>query len=63
LINVQLKQQIIYRNLGTTFIDIAWLSNTNLAALSTETIIEHESEIVTLKRNSGYVRMVCTGLM
>jgi hypothetical protein len=23
LINVQLKQQIIYRNLGTTFIDIA----------------------------------------
>ena len=63
LINVQLKQQIMYRNLVTLFTEIALLSNTNPAALSTETITEPESEIVILMRNSGYVRMMRTGLM
>jgi len=63
LINVQLKQQIMYRNLGTSFTEIAWLSNTNPAAPSTETFIEPESEIVILKRNSASVRIMRTGLM
>jgi len=63
LINVQLKQQIMYRNLGTSFTEIARLSNTKPAVLSTETITEPESEIVIPKRNSGYVRMMRTGLM
>jgi hypothetical protein len=63
VINVQLTQQIIYRSLGTPFTETAWSPNTNPAALSTETFIEPESEIVILKRNSGYVRMMRTGLM
>jgi len=63
LINDQLKQQIMYRNVGISFTEIAWLLNTNPAALSTETITEPESEIVILKRTSGYVRMMRTGLM